>query len=371
MKRFSKKHANSLLRIIGQHLERYNILMIIFLSIIVFAVVCFVIASIRVDTTKALTREEIAYYIAQSILIFASITYIVHLILNKKKIVSDYHLALVHHIYIFFLIAWATISFCFELSLGFSTLLYLIIATLIAGIFVCDPIFFLIVEFISVTIVIVAVYQNPNLFFEGKYLRENMVNFAVFMILIAVIAFRNYRVTVKEFRESKQLEYLSFNDQLTGLLNERSYVSDVEDLNKIIDEGQDVNFAVIFMDLNNLKATNDKYGHRYGCSLVVHCGEVLKKIFKTSDLYHIGGDEFVAIVYDDDLANIDQLMKTLDDNILYRMYLYEGQYLVFSVARGLAIREKGQRYNDVLAAADSRMYEHKKQLKEKYKFPSR
>ena len=42
-------------------------------------------------------------------------------------------------------------------------------------------------------------------------------------------------------------------------------------------------FGIVMMDLNNLKATNDQYGHRYGCHLIIHCGEVLPEIFKTSN----------------------------------------------------------------------------------------
>lgn len=63
------------------------------------------------------------------------------------------------------------------------------------------------------------------------------------------------------------------------------------------------------MDLNALKRTNDTYSHRYGCHLVRETWRALPTIFKESILFHIGGDEFIAIAIKNDLLNLDKIMN--------------------------------------------------------------
>lgn len=167
------------------------------------------------------------------------------------------------------------------------------------------------------------------------------------------------------------MEELSYTDELTGLLNERSYINEVEAIDKDIQDGKDIKFAVIVMDVNNLKATNDAYGHRFGCSLVVRCGHTLPTLFTSSKLFHIGGDEFVAIVKDKDYDDFTHTMDRFDETMLYSLVDYEGVQLIFSVARGYAKYEKGQKYKDALQLADNAMYENKKFLKEKYNMKGR
>ena len=125
------------------------------------------------------------------------------------------------------------------------------------------------------------------------------------------------------------------------------------------------------MDVNNLKATNDAYGHRYGCSLVVRCGHTLPSIFPHSKCFHVGGDEFLALVTNEDYEDFEETMKRYDEKMLYSIVEYEGKELIFSVARGFAKREKGQHFKDVLQIADDAMYRNKKALKEKYNMKGR
>ena len=158
---------------------------------------------------------------------------------------------------------------------------------------------------------------------------------------------------------------------ITGLLNERSYLASIEEINEGIASGKINQFAVILMDLNNLKATNDAYGHRFGCHLVVKAGKDLPSIFKSSKLFHIGGDEFLAIVMDEDYERFNQLIEEFDKAFRYSLIEYEGQQLIFSIARGYSSYQKGDKYKDVLQRADEMMYQNKAEIKSTYKMKSR
>ncbi|MBP5694219.1 MAG: GGDEF domain-containing protein [Bacilli bacterium] len=264
-----------------------------------------------------------------------------------------------------------TIDFNFDLSLGDAPLLYLLIFTVIAGLFVVEPIFYSSVALLSLVSIIISICIKPESFFDGQYLIENVINLISFIVVLSLVSYRNYRVTIFEYKANQRLKDLSYKDELTGLLNERSYINEIEAIDSKIKSGEEIKFAVVLMDVNNLKATNDAYGHRYGCSLVVRCGKTLPEIFKNSKLFHVGGDEFLAIVYGNDYDNFDELMKEFDEKMIYSIVEYEGQKLIFSVARGFAKYTNEEKFRDVLQIADDAMYINKKAIKEKYNMKSR
>ena len=370
MNKPSKQETRLLFRIIGLHLKSHNTLLIVLLSLIALANIA-IILGWRFSPDEVSQSQEVLFYTTQGILFLAILTTIVFLLLARYNKLNEVFLAIANHVFAVFLITWGTISFCFDLRLGFSPLVYLLIATFIAGIFVIDPFFFAILELLSFIPIGITIFTNHDIFFGGTYFGENVALFIIFMMLITLVCFRNHRVIYYDYQIKKRLHDLSYNDELTGLLNERSYIDVVEDIDKRIDSGEDVHFAVVLMDVNNLKATNDKYGHRYGCSLVVRCGQTLPTIFETSKLFHIGGDEFVAIVLDKDLESFEETMKRFDEAMLYSLVQYEGQELIFSVARGYHIRQEGEHYKDVLQIADNEMYINKKYLKDKYNMKGR
>ena len=254
----------------------------------------------------------------------------------------------------------------FDLGVGASPLIYLLAVTAVAGLFVVEPIFFTILVIISYSIIMTFIFLNNYLYFEGVFRYENLINLLLFTVVAVVSTFKNFEVTIREYRAVKKLEEMSYIDELTGLLNERSYVDEVERINSDIKNEKIQDFAVILMDVNNLKNTNDKYGHRYGCHLVVHCGQELPNLFKTSKLFHIGGDEFMAIVRDEDLKEFDQRLEQFGKDFTYKIIQYDGVDLIFSVARGYSKYQKGDLFKDVLQRADTAMYENKKAVKEKY-----
>ena len=370
MKQLRNK-TKQLFQIIGQHLKRHYILLLIVLGFILAVNINFTF-SWYFSPDDVSQGTETGFYILQSFIFATTIAAGILIFLNKKGKINEMFLAIANHIYALFLIIAATLIFCQDLSLGYSVLTYLLILTFVAGIFVVDPIFFGIFELLSLIPVSISISKYPTVFFGEKYLAENIIVMVSFVLLILVIAFRNYNVIHTDYKLQKKLHELSYQDELTGLLNERSYIDTITDIDNRIKNGEDVKFAVILMDVNNLKATNDAYGHQYGCSLVVRCGHTLPTLFsKDSKLFHVGGDEFLAIVMGEDLEKFDERMVKFDKAMLYSIVEFKGQNLIFSVARGYKVREEGMMFKDVLQIADTEMYANKKMLKEKYNMKGR
>ena len=177
--------------------------------------------------------------------------------------------------------------------------------------------------------------------------------------------------TQKELSKYKEkYKKLSYYDDLTGLLNERSYFEEIEKLNELTENKED-DYIIMVMDLNALKVTNDKYGHHFGCHLVVLTGHILQTIFTESLVFHVGGDEYQAIVLGKDLDRFDDILKEFEEKLLYRKVEFQGKELTLSLAYGYARSNHSSPFHELFEEADKMLYSNKKEIKEKYNIPNR
>ena len=163
-------------------------------------------------------------------------------------------------------------------------------------------------------------------------------------------------------KKADELKYIADRDALTGLMNKRAYFEKEERLNIDIKNNK-AKFAVCMIDLNDLKVTNDSLGHEKGDILIVTVANIIKKVFALSSCYRVGGDEFVVIAENEDLKNLNKLVK------LFKTVEEESRDDVINVsaAIGVATFEPGNDNNveDVFKRADRNMYANKKAMKEK------
>ena len=71
----------------------------------------------------------------------------------------------------------------------------------------------------------------------------------------------------------KQQEYLSYHDDLTGLMNRNSFVRYMSDVQK----KEHKSLGAVSVDINGLKNFNREFGHEYGDEVVIRVGEVLEE----------------------------------------------------------------------------------------------
>lgn len=157
---------------------------------------------------------------------------------------------------------------------------------------------------------------------------------------------------------------LAYRDSLTGIKNSTAYTEAVKKLNDDIN-CSDPRFGVLVVDINNLKYTNDTYGHDVGNELIIHTANILTSIFANSSVFRIGGDEFAVILKDDDYKQYRSLIKKLDETCSKDyITVCENNIPVF-IARGVASFDtKVDRvYEDVFSKADHAMYLNKEESK--------
>ena len=90
----------------------------------------------------------------------------------------------------------------------------------------------------------------------------------------------------------KQQEYLSYHDDLTGLLNRNSFVGYLAE----VKQEELKSLGALSVDINGLKNFNKEFGREYGDEVVIRVGEVLEEYFRGAMVFRLTGDEYLAIM---------------------------------------------------------------------------
>lgn len=93
-----------------------------------------------------------------------------------------------------------------------------------------------------------------------------------------------------------QLASSTYLDELTGLYNRRYYNKHFQiEFKRAQRYGHDL--SVVFLDIDNFKSINDRYGHSTGDEVLCMVAEVLNKKTRGSDIcIRYGGDEFIILL---------------------------------------------------------------------------
>lgn len=114
--------------------------------------------------------------------------------------------------------------------------------------------------------------------------------------------------------KEREITYLSYHDQLTGLYNRRFYDEELRRLNT----PRNLPLTIAMGDVNGLKLVNDSFGHKTGDELLISVANVIKKACRQDDIIaRLGGDEF-AIIFpnttEEDAGNIISRITSISSN---------------------------------------------------------
>lgn len=107
------------------------------------------------------------------------------------------------------------------------------------------------------------------------------------------------------------LRHAAERDALTGLRNRRHLERDMTDsVMPALRAGRAVSIA--YVDIDGLKAINDTVGHEAGDGVIRRAARTLSSAVRADDrVYRVGGDEFVVVAFDLDVADSDRLLDRL------------------------------------------------------------
>ena len=118
--------------------------------------------------------------------------------------------------------------------------------------------------------------------------------------------------------------------------------------------------ALLFVDVDGLKALNDSFGHAAGDAALVYLAQLMVGAVRQTDLVaRLGGDEFAVLLDHADKAAATETAKRLVDAVAGSDFIHHGRPLPLSVAVGFTVIEQGDTAEAVLDRADQEMYRDK------------
>lgn len=162
-----------------------------------------------------------------------------------------------------------------------------------------------------------------------------------------------------------ELRIYAATDVLTGIYNRRTGLLFLENRMKL-SKREASHFVICFVDVNDLKKINDKFGHNEGDELIICISQILKKSIRESDIvFRLGGDEFIVIFQNTDIKKSELLWNRIQKNIDYYNKNTEKKYEI-SVSFGFAEYDPHQDFSieELIAFADQEMYKYKKKFYE-------
>ena len=185
------------------------------------------------------------------------------------------------------------------------------------------------------------------------------VGLVVFIVMILISFYIDLTQKMMQETERNFLIRSAYTDELTQIHNRRycmEYMARIKDM-------ENPDYTVFCFDLNNLKTTNDTFGHAQGDILIRNAAEVIVDAFESHGIVaRMGGDEFIAIVETDNPKEISSMIGEFQNNISRKNE--ENPNLHLSIAYGYAsCSPKEYNIEKIYQIADDRMYENKQAMK--------
>jgi diguanylate cyclase (GGDEF)-like protein len=196
---------------------------------------------------------------------------------------------------------------------------------------------------------------------QGRDLSALAFALSALFFYIAASAYANRRSADALRAANEKLQGMAYFDGLTALANRRMFDEALTALLALADR-RGAPFALVLIDLDELKEINDGQGHDAGDALLVEVSARLRALVRGSDtLARIGGDEFAILMADaSDRADVDALcgriLEAFRSPIAFR-----GLSLKSTSSVGVAIfPDDGQDRETLYKAADLALYAAKR-----------
>ncbi len=175
-----------------------------------------------------------------------------------------------------------------------------------------------------------------------------------------ITAIYGYFVLLRFRQQRESLETQNHYDEVTGLLSRRAIRKLAQDC---VDHCRHLEQCclVFYLDLDNFKQINDRYGHAQGDAALIAIADSLSLSLPEQALCgRHGGDEFVVIMPNTDSREADALSRAMENAVLNMASRWPGVALGVSIGHACAPQD-GLSIEDLISYADLNMYKRKRQ----------
>jgi diguanylate cyclase (GGDEF)-like protein len=187
-----------------------------------------------------------------------------------------------------------------------------------------------------------------------------------FVVLAFLIYYYHYiavRAESAMMRTNDELARLASTDPLTGLINRRKMV---EELNREVERFMRSyqSFAILLADMDDFKLVNDRFGHEAGDHVLQQLALLMGRLTRQVDrVARWGGEEFMLLLPGTDRPGALRVAEKLRDAVASHPFFYNGERLVPTITVGVAIFEPGEQVDRCILRADHALYRGKQQGK--------
>lgn len=191
-------------------------------------------------------------------------------------------------------------------------------------------------------------------FYRDNPLLSNMILLVISLLIVIIV--------ILLYNNSRRQQLIN-QDFLTKMPN-RLYINNK--LQAVIDQKKP--FGILMIDVDHFKTINDTLGHPVGDELLISVALRLKELSnKSLQIARIGGDEFMAILLDDNVNNAQSICQKIQDSIKTDYSLTSGP-LVITASMGCArFPENTSDPTKVMNLADSALYDVKESGRDGFK----
>jgi len=173
----------------------------------------------------------------------------------------------------------------------------------------------------------------------------------------------------------KELRYLAYHDQLTGLKNRTAFQDQLEQIQNESERYEDQRqIAILFCDLDNFKFINEELGHEVGDFLLKEVASRLKICIRKSDyIYRTDGDEYAVIVQNvHDEYEAGKIAEKITE-YLTKPYKFNGRNIdSLTTSVGIVLFPKdGRELHTLVKNAETALYSAKNNGKNTFQFFSK
>lgn len=164
--------------------------------------------------------------------------------------------------------------------------------------------------------------------------------------------------------EQKQRDLATYDD-LTGTMNRRAFFENFHTLKKIA-ERQHSHLTLAYIDIDDFKAINDKYGHVVGDAVLQSFAKTLIESARGSDIIaRIGGEEFAMLLPDTDIQGAYSILERIRTQISARALTIDEHTINLSISIGLTHYQKETELvvEQLIKQADQALYQAKSEGK--------
>jgi len=166
--------------------------------------------------------------------------------------------------------------------------------------------------------------------------------------------------TIAEQNEHiEKLKILTTTDPLTGLLNRRGIIQELEHAVATAERhGELAIFA--YIDLDGFKHINDTHGHLAGDAKLQHVANTLLSAIRQTDCAaRMGGDEFALLLRHSDLEGGVHRTNFIQQQLNFTNFTYQGHAIPIRASFGIAEISPGKSVTEIIKLADRLMYRNK------------